>query len=77
VKLRLTVRGSNIELRGYLSGEQADLNKIMSDLDEFGRQHDTLIIFSVANDDYDPFIGRTDPQAGMPGLSQFFPKGDR
>lgn len=73
MKLRITVRGANIELRGYLDGDHETLNKIMADLDAFGREHDTLIIFSTAPDDYAPFA-EPDPQSTIPGLARHFPK---
>jgi len=53
MRFRITVRGDDIELRGYIDGE-VELRRFAAALaDEFGTN--PMIAYSPADDDYNPF----------------------
>jgi hypothetical protein len=50
MRFRITVRGDDTELRGYIDGEQSTLRKLALLLEPFG-----LVVASTAAEDYNPF----------------------
>jgi len=62
-RYRITVRGTGIELRGYIDGGVDRLNQFAQALATMdpGRPQDPMIAASPVEDDYDPFR-KVEPQ---------------
>lgn len=50
MRFRITVRGGDVELRGYITGGGEILNALSLAMDPFG-----VVMASAVDDDYDPF----------------------
>jgi hypothetical protein len=53
VRYRITVRGEDTELRGYIDGDESRLRKLSLLMEPFG-----LVVASPAQPDYNPFIDK-------------------
>jgi len=55
MRFRITVRGNDIELRGYMDGDGQDLNALSLAMDPFG-----MVVASQAEDSYNPWAATAD-----------------
>lgn len=57
-RYRVTVRGTDVELRGYIDGGDTLAKFAGALIPPFG--NDPMVVASAAEDDYNPFTVRTD-----------------
>lgn len=60
MKFRVTVRGDNVELRGWITGSSdveamERLSRLGADLEPYG-----VVVASIADPDYNPFAGEVE-----------------